>query len=452
MMTFNPLEQKGMPIEKQLRNWPELNTEPFNKNEADPYTRCRVIVMNGIEVEAILHSHQFARHCPDMDIRRQLAMVRRVEAQQQKAVNWLIPGDRSPLETTIAYEQVAVDLTAYLARTEPDPYVRQCLDFGLLEDFDHLYRYANLMDLMDSKMAEKLTDQLNSLISGNLAKNIVKDLTEITPGRPTVVEHRHPFDDVRNFTDCKTADPLTTMHIMTVLAAEQQTMNFYMNVGNMPDNPVARALYQEIAMIEEQHVTHYESLMDPTMSWFLGEVLHQYNEVYMYHSFMSQETDRRIRQLWELHLDMELGQLHAACEMMRKYENRDPAEFLPKMLPAPTLFEENKAYVRQVLESQINLTANGTEFVPVDQLPEDHRYFAYQAAVNEGGWVPSEEVIAMHCKQHGGKDWRLETEGEHPVEWLREASYGRSSKDREQAPASSASDSYYEQQALSATR
>jgi hypothetical protein len=136
---------------------------------------------------------------------------------------------------------------------------------------------------------------------------VVKGLTEFTPGHPTIVEHRHPFDDIRRPTDCKTAYPLITMHILTTTAAEQQTMNFYMNSGNMPENPLVCALYQEIAMIEEQHVSHYEFFMDPTTSWYLGEVLHQYNEVYMYHSFMRQETDSRIRQLWELHLDMELG-------------------------------------------------------------------------------------------------------------------------------------------------
>ena len=31
------------------------------------------------------------------------------------------PGEQTPLETTIGYEQVAVDLTAWLARNEPDP-------------------------------------------------------------------------------------------------------------------------------------------------------------------------------------------------------------------------------------------------------------------------------------------------------------------------------------------
>jgi hypothetical protein len=146
-MSFNPLKEKGIPIEKQIRNWSELNVKPYDKKQVHPYTRTRGILMNGIEVEGAMFSHQFARNTNDPDLKRKLALTRRAEQQQQKAVNWSIPADESVLEVTIGYEQVAVDLTAYLARTEPDPYVKQALDFALLEDFDHLYRYANLLDL-----------------------------------------------------------------------------------------------------------------------------------------------------------------------------------------------------------------------------------------------------------------------------------------------------------------
>jgi hypothetical protein len=171
-MGFNPLQEKGIPLEKQVRNWAELNVPPYDKNQVDPYTQCRVITMNGIEVEGALFSHQFARHTTDLELKRQLAMVRRIEQQQQKAINWLTPGEASPLEVTIGYEQVAVDLTAWVAQNEPDAYAKQCYEFGLLEDFDHLYRYANLMDLLEGKKAEK----------------IVKDLTEVMPGRATILE------------------------------------------------------------------------------------------------------------------------------------------------------------------------------------------------------------------------------------------------------------------------
>ena len=180
-MTFNPLKERGIPLDRQLRNWRELNVTPIDPDRADPYTRCRIITMNGIEMEAIWFSHQFARHCPDPEVRQQLAHVRFMEAQQQRVVNWLLPGLSSVLETTISYEQVAVDLTAWVARMEPDPYLKQAYQFGVLEDFDHLYRYANLYEMIEHRKAEKIVDAL----------------TEVMPGRPTIAQHRHPIDNVR---------------------------------------------------------------------------------------------------------------------------------------------------------------------------------------------------------------------------------------------------------------
>ena len=91
-MAFNPLEQKGVPVDEQFRNWSELNVTPFDKHTVDPYTRTRVILMNGIEVESILFSHQFARHTDNLELKRALASGRRIEAQRQKAVNGLNPG------------------------------------------------------------------------------------------------------------------------------------------------------------------------------------------------------------------------------------------------------------------------------------------------------------------------------------------------------------------------
>jgi hypothetical protein len=61
-MSFNPLQERGIPLEKQFRNWSELNIRPYRKEEVHPYSRCRGIVMNGIEVGAVMFSHQMARN------------------------------------------------------------------------------------------------------------------------------------------------------------------------------------------------------------------------------------------------------------------------------------------------------------------------------------------------------------------------------------------------------
>ena len=399
---FNPLEERGIPIDEQLRNWSELAVEPYDKRAVDPYTRCRIIAMNGIEVESIIFSHQFNRNTDILEVKETLALSRRIEQQQQKAVNWLTPGDETTLEVTLGYEQVAVDLTAWLARSEPDPYLKQAYDFGLLEDFDHLYRYANLYELLEGRQAEA----------------VVQQLTEVMPGRPTVREHRHPFDDLRLHFDKHTVDPLSRLHALTLVAAEQQTMNFYMTIGNRYMEPIARQLYQEIGMIEEQHVTQYESLLDPGESWYEQLVHHEYNEVYLYHSFAAQESDPKVRALWELHLGMEIEQLKVACDLMRRYDGRDPEEVLPPALPDnPVRFEPNKEYVRTVLAEQEDLNALGQGYVR----DAHKRYQGYQDAVHGDGPVASEQVIVDHVEKFG-EDHRIETEGPHPIERSRDRS------------------------------
>jgi hypothetical protein len=399
IVAFNPLDHSGIPLEDQIRNWRELGVDPIDPELTDPYTKCRVIQMNAVEVEAVFFSHMFTRNCPDLDVKRKLAEIRYIEQQQQKVVNWLLPGQASVLETTLGYEQNAVDLTAWVARMEPDPSLTQAYEFGVLEDFDHLYRYANLYEMVEHRKAEKIVDQL----------------TEVMPGRPTPMHHRHPFDNVREPYDRDTVDPRSRLHALTIVAAEQQVLNFYMNVGPEYMEPIARQLYQEIALVEEEHVTHYETLMDPAETWWERLVLHDYNECYLYYSFMQTESDPRVKAIWELHLNMELEHLRVACELMRQNEGREPESVLPAELPEPVTFEPNKDYLRELLATQVDLTTLGTGYVR-----EAHeRFVRMQEKVNGTEPPPSVRVVDEHISLTG-RDYRLETEGPHPVEALRE--------------------------------
>jgi len=52
--------------------------------------------MNGIEAEAVWFSHQFARHTDNLELKQKLALSRRLEQQQQKMVNWMIPPMKLP--------------------------------------------------------------------------------------------------------------------------------------------------------------------------------------------------------------------------------------------------------------------------------------------------------------------------------------------------------------------
>lgn len=415
---LKPFEQKPMKLDDTLMDWKSMYPKPYNKNEVDPYTRIRIILMNGIEVEAAMFSHQFHRHCGSNELRRELAIMRRVEQQQQKHINWLKPLDETQLETTIGYEHVAVDLTAWLAQNEPDKYAKQVLDFALLEDFDHLYRYANLLNLDHNIPAQQ----------------IVKNYVEITPGRPTIAEHRYPYEEVKNHLDFKTADIRSKLNALIITAGEQQTMNFYMNLGNTYSNDLGRQLYMEIAMIEEQHVSQYGSLLDPTSTWLECLLLHEYMECYLYYSFYEDERDPNIKPVWELHLQQELAHLHKAAELLQSYEKRSWEQVVPAEFPKLLQFHDTRDYVRQVLGEQILLTADRESYAPVPKLADSHKFFMYQNKVNSDvNTVASHVVIEQHQNKNR-EDYRAET-SPNPVEGLTGRTCDNTSIAREKRPA-----------------
>ena len=128
---MNPFKECPASLTSMFQNWKQLYPKPYDKREVDPYTKTRIILMNGTEFEANWFSHQFSRHTSDNDLRRDLALTREIEKQQQIKISLLKPCDESALEHTIGYEQLAVDLTAEIAKRESDCYVKKALYFAL---------------------------------------------------------------------------------------------------------------------------------------------------------------------------------------------------------------------------------------------------------------------------------------------------------------------------------
>lgn len=384
-MAMNPFKERGISLDKQIRNWKQIALRPYPKQKVDAYTRTRIILMNGIENEGWFFKHSFARNTDNMEIKAHLAETRRIEQQQQTTINWLNPPDQTVLETSIAYEQVAIDLTAYLARTEPDPYVKEVFDFGLLEDFDHMFRFAQMLDLVEGKDPEEIT----------------QGRTTIFPGRPTQDHHNDPILRLRKHYEKNQADPISKANILTLLSAEQQTYLFYKEHGFQYGSPDLRELYAEIGEVEEEHVTQYESLMDPNETWFEKLLLHEFVECANYYTCYTTEEDPNIKTIWEMFLAFELEHLRIAGEMIKKYEKKDPEEIVGTTLPTPGKFEENKDYVADVLINTVDkrLMPDGA-FARINQLPKNWPSYSYQRIVNAAG-SPSEEVVRLRMESAG---------------------------------------------------
>ena len=386
-MAFNALKEKGLPLEKQLRNWHLIVREPYNKNEVDCYSRTRQILMNGIEVEAWNFKHAFSRFCPDADDCKLVAMTRRIEDQQQTTINWLAPKDQSVLETTLGYEQVAVDLTAWLAQNEPDKYVKETYDFGLLEDFDHLYRYA----------------QWAYMEEGICPNEIVQAQTDVIVGRPTQHHHNCNALRLRNSYDKTKTAPQTKVNLMTLVSAEQQTHNYYAEHGFCYGNHVLRETYAEIKDVEEEHVTMYESLIDPTESIYEKLLLHEFTEVCNYYTCVEDEVDEKLKKIWEFMLDVEIGHLHIAADLFKKYEKRDPEEVIGEDIIIPCRFTSQKEYVTKILTSEVDKRLGvNKDYCKKEQLPADWASYDIQRKANELG-SPTESTISI-ISEHMGRD------------------------------------------------
>jgi hypothetical protein len=386
-MTINLLRDKGVPLDRQRFSWKDMVGQPISKLDDDAFSRVRIILMNGLELDS-LRTKQVALRC-NADARVLLAQLMRVEQHQATTINWLIGADHSPIETTIGYEQTAIEVTASVAQLEPDAYLAQGYRYALLEDFDHLYRYTALLDRLEGKDAN----------------NITQGYTDIVPARPTIDHHRAPEHDLLEPYGAN-AVLATKLHALTLTGGEYQTHDYYMNIGPLFSDPLARQLYAEIASVESQHITHYGSMLNPNETPMEKLLISEACEVWNYAGCAQQETNPRLKLLWERFLDYELGHFQLVLEMFKKSEQRDPAEVLGDgTLPPFIQFRSQREFVRSVVDTEVQLRKRGTKFV--NEADEGASSLEYRDAVNAHG-SPSETVSATYSWMAGTELMREE--------------------------------------------
>lgn len=370
-MSINLLTDKGVPLDRQKFTWKDLVQKPISKLDDDAFTRLRIILLNGVELDSLRVKQMMLRM--NGELRQPIAQLMRAEQHQATLVNWLIGADHSPIETTIGYEQTAIEVTASVAKLEADPYLAQGYRFALLEDFDHLYRYSALLDRLEGKDAN----------------NITQGHTDIVPARPTKVHHRAPEHELlRPY--ARDATLATKLHAITLTGGEYQTHDYYMTIGPLFTDPMARQLYAEIASIESQHITHYGSMINPDESLLEKLLLQEAAEVWNYSACVEQETNPRIKAIWERFCDYELGHLQVIMTLFKEHERRDPAEILGDGdLPAPIAFKSHREYLREVIAAESQLRKDGMEFV--DEAEEGKTSLVYRDQMNSDG-SPSETV------------------------------------------------------------
>jgi hypothetical protein len=328
---FNSLDHRGIPLERQLDDWRELTFADIDPEQVEPYTRCRVVAMSGVENAAARFDQQLGQLAADPELRGRFELLRSVEARQRQAVAGLLARPQSVLETALTYEEAAVNLDSWLARTEPDQPRRQVYECDALEDFQHVYRYAELVDAIQRRRPSHLVDEVDGMLPDRLGAP--------PPGHPEEPE---------------APELVSALNAITMLAIEQQSADFYDSVDADLLAPPARPVYREVSWAEREQVDRHQALVDAGPSPWEQLVVREYNECRLYYAFLDQESDPRIRAVWELNLQMELAHLQLAGDLLRRLDGREPAEVVGTGLPDQPGLDANRMYLRQLLALHVD--------------------------------------------------------------------------------------------------
>ncbi len=108
---------------------------------------------------------------------------------------------------------------------------------------------------------------------------------------------------------------------------------------------------------------------------------------------MKDETDERLKSIWEEFMMHEIGHLHIANKLLQKFEKRDAEEIIGDTTYDPCTFKSQKEYVQNILENEVDKRLDGTEKWAIQQLTNflmTGRAMISQETINADG-APTEQ-------------------------------------------------------------
>ena len=143
----------------------------------------------------------------------------------------------------------------------------------------------------------------------------------------------------------------------------------------------------------------YESLIDPSESFYEKLLLHEFTEVCTYHNCMTDESNEMLMPIWEEFLAMELDHLQTAAKLFKKYEKRDPEEVIGEDIVHPCHFTSQKDYVEKVLRAEIDKRlGSNKDYQFTKDIPDDWASYWVQETAGKDG-SPSEVTIRVIAEQ-----------------------------------------------------
>jgi hemerythrin HHE cation binding domain-containing protein len=287
---FDPLDHPGIPVDRHGRHWREFDVEPVDTRATDPYTRCRISMMAAVEANAEHFDRRFASRVQSAEARRSVGSLGEATAERRQHLAAVRAPAGSAAEETIDRERAAFDMAGWAARNEREPDRSAAYRQQAWQHLKRLRSWAELGARAHLPWAAQIAAEVNRL----WPPQATAPARGWTPSSPVT-------------------QPLSLLHDWMVQATSRSAAGY---------------------RSEPLEGGGWETL-----------VLHESANCYLYYGFMAEEDDRRLRPMWELHLQMQLAHLRAASDLLRRYRGRDPEEVIGEGLPEPVRLRTDRSLI-----------------------------------------------------------------------------------------------------------
>ena len=355
------------------------------------YPRLKSLLLEAVLQKCIRFSQETEALLGDTGLRRDLALLRRVEMEQAFRVRSHLAFFCHDAEECLYRAALLLETGAALAQRMEDHLLRQTIHFLLPEFLEILYRLAQLLRYQRDESPSAILERY----------------PEIMPGRPLALCHRHPEDDVgAPWPEMGPEDELSCILLIAAVEAFQSACD---QAAFHAQDSLERGLMQELSLLAEQHRTLLSSLCPDRPP------LIQLRELHAVLCWLRDAAP----QGGEKDAVNEQGQRgNAYLERLTVWVRILYPDAPEITIPPPLILGPSKGYVRDSLQT-IGHTLRLGRPVPRTSLSPDGTYARYQRRLcPDFKELPSHQVVQQIIAQTG-QDERYEI-ALHPIPSLRD--------------------------------
>ncbi len=397
---MNPFLKIPLKIESLYGEFKNLYPKIYDKNTTQIETKLNILLLSDVVKFALDYVKNSINRLNNYKLKKVLSQILVIQSEWLLKLKLLKASEESALESALYSEDLQVILQAELGIRETDKRLKNTFEFVLLDDCDNLYRMANLYDITEGVSPAEL-------ISRN---------AEISPARPTYLQHRHPEDYINRSSAAKRLNFESTLNCLLMVAVKQSVIDCYTEILPMLPNDLSRKFFQEISLIKVGHLSLYESFLPTTGSVLKNLIYIEYLSAYLFWSCSLFEKNEYLRTLWQTFFDGSVAILRTFTKVLKQKNNLnwfdiiDGGEFA-----TPLILKENISYIRKLKAEKIDYNLLNGEFINNKNLPYNANFYKFQnLRYTKTDDLPSQKVIKSH-KLTYGSDYRYEV-APNPIE------------------------------------